>query len=375
MNRLCIFPVFSEDGKLDSSTLYLLNHVKTLFRKIVFVVNGELEEMGTAALCGFSDCVFFRPNEGYDAGAWQYALLHLLSQEELQEYDELFFLNDTCFGPVGSIDKAVEEMENRNLDLWGLTEYHLDEIPYNHIQSFFLCFSKHLFSSDVFWKYWEETEFNVHSKSFLIATFELELTHYFEERGFRTGAFSSDCGHSLYSNPIRFLEEGVPFVKKKSFNPSGHYITSAEYRKLMKRLSEIGYPVSVIREYMQKKKWDEGAFAEELPTPEQHKATEEVLKWVKKFDRVLFYGDTTEGSYIIRKADVKDKAFVISDGCYATDHIGEFPVIPASRVADDDSGLVIMLRPRHWKSITPVLQEKGIPSENIFYYWNGNEQD
>jgi rhamnosyltransferase len=66
--------------------------MRSLLAECCIVCNGYVNEEGRAWLKANSDYLFFRENDGYDAGAYQDVILNGLGISKLHGFDELVLL-------------------------------------------------------------------------------------------------------------------------------------------------------------------------------------------------------------------------------------------------------------------------------------------
>src|SRR6185312_11104150 len=160
--RLVLFVHFDANGSVDDADAYLLAALKNCSTMVMAASNGELTEAGETRLRASCSKVLRRPNVGYDFAAWR-DLLNGISDAELDNYDELLLVNNSCYGPVFPFAEAFDRMAQLDCDFWSLTSFTSIEdsrreeakvlpgktIPY-HLQSYFLVIRKTAFASEAF---------------------------------------------------------------------------------------------------------------------------------------------------------------------------------------------------------------------------------
>jgi rhamnosyltransferase len=110
MNRILLFVHYNKYGGLADYVLYMLEHIKRLFSRIVFISNSPLTDEHKAKLGSLCDKIMERENSGFDFGAWKDALLDE-GWDALSRYDNVTLMNDTWFGPLSDLDALYEKME------------------------------------------------------------------------------------------------------------------------------------------------------------------------------------------------------------------------------------------------------------------------
>ncbi|HEM5155487.1 TPA: alpha-L-Rha alpha-1,3-L-rhamnosyltransferase, partial [Streptococcus suis] len=96
---------------------------------------------------------------GYDFAAWKDGL-EFEGLDNLDNYDSVTVMNDTCFGPLWDLSTYYEKYElDVSIDFWGMTN-HAEVKGHNlyiaeHLQSYFISFKKRLVASSVFKEFWK----------------------------------------------------------------------------------------------------------------------------------------------------------------------------------------------------------------------------
>jgi rhamnosyltransferase len=117
-----------------------------------------------------------------------------------------------------------------------------------HIQSYFLCFKKTVVQSPVFYRFWDDVEYEIEVET-VIQKYKTLLTFILHKAGFsylvlfELQPTLQQLDPSLY-HPDICLKHNIPLVKVKSFLffPMPQYIT-----RLIQEKSD--YPVSLIYDY------------------------------------------------------------------------------------------------------------------------------
>jgi len=234
-NRVGIFAYYDADGIVDDYIPVLVGAVRPFCSYLLCVVNGELNEEGRQKLQAVSDEILLRPNEGLDITGYKEGLFHL--REKILQAEEVLFFNQTIFGPLTPLDEMFCEMNDRDLDFWGLTKYKglkadltdtiWNKVEYGylppHIQSFFFAVRGELLHAPVFWDYWETLPV-IHDYLEAVSYHEVKFTKYFEDQGYH-GEPYIDCtdweqytDYALMGMPAQIVQDKkCPFIKRKNF--------------------------------------------------------------------------------------------------------------------------------------------------------------
>ena len=234
MKRLGIFFFYDENGVADDYIDYLLKDMSRHLNQLVIVVNGLLTPDSRKKLKQYSDRLIVRENKGFDVWAYKEAI-EFVGWEEIYTFDELILFNFTNFGPIYPFQEMFSEMENRDLDFWGITKFHsrknkgyldkyicYDFLP-EHIQSHFIAVRGKMLKSYEFKQHWETMK-PVTCYAEAVGFHEAIFTQKFSDYGFRWDVYvNSDflkesCEYPLMWQPVELLKNSrCPIVKRRSF--------------------------------------------------------------------------------------------------------------------------------------------------------------
>lgn len=228
-SRLCIYVTYDKDETVDKYIGYILKELKICCDYLAVVCNTKQIKKGREYLEVYSDKIFFRNNNGYDAGAFKDALCNLLGWNKVLAYDELVLANDSFFGPFKSMQSVFEDMEKETVDFWGLTKHAAvkkeNEILKEHIQSYFLTIRSRMLHSDMFIRYWEDMPYYQNFND-VVQKHEVYFTDYFTRLGYRWGCLADMAPNDSEHSENNYMQYGYlqyeliakrnfPFLKKK----------------------------------------------------------------------------------------------------------------------------------------------------------------
>ena len=156
------------------------------------------------------DVVLVRHNEGYDFGSWQAGILYC--QRYLGTVSRLILANDSCYGPLYSLDNLFSRISASHADVIGLTDS--TAISY-HLQSYFVAYGRRILSSQVFWRFWEQIKIWP-TKVDLVRACEVGWSDILIKAGFKLEALylEGEHGNVTHTHWRELLEEHeFPFIK------------------------------------------------------------------------------------------------------------------------------------------------------------------
>lgn len=190
MKVLGIFVFYDRRKEVKKYVKFLIQEIKKYITDLIIVCNGEVSDLGKCFFEENAQNLLIRLNEGYDAGAYQDAILNYIGIEKIKGYDALLLFNNSFYGPIYPFEDMFVRMQRENWDFWGITAggYGVgNNTPY-HIQSYFIMISSRILRSCCFEEYWRTQE---KCKTFqdAVEKFELRFTNYFLENGFTCGTY------------------------------------------------------------------------------------------------------------------------------------------------------------------------------------------
>lgn len=240
--RLGIYFFYDPDGVVDDYVTEFLADMAPNLTDLVIVSNGDLSEEAIKRLWPFTDNLIARDNQGFDVGAYREAM-ESVGWDNLATYDEVILMNSTIMGPVYPFAEMFADMDQRDVDFWGITAHHAVEgdpfgflpdarIPW-HIQSHFMVFRRSLVSDPSFRRYWDELP-EIKSYNDSVAFHEISCTKHFNELGFKSEVYvdTTDLESFTY-HPISMVPRELvqnrrsPIFKRRSFFADYRHILSS----------------------------------------------------------------------------------------------------------------------------------------------------
>lgn len=223
--RLAIFAGFSGDCLISESCLYYVKELLTVVDNIIFVMDnplmpGEIDKIKPYVL--YAKAI---RHETYDFGSYKSGFVYAERNGFLNDVDELVICNDSCYGPIYSLDKVFLTMDKEVCDFWGITSS--NDINY-HLQSYFFVFKSKVFLSSVFAEFVHK--FTKQDCFFdYVNKYEIAFTKRLMDFGYIGKSYIrlpqevieehlkvSGCENPTIF-PVSLIQEGSPFIKKKVF--------------------------------------------------------------------------------------------------------------------------------------------------------------
>jgi lipopolysaccharide biosynthesis protein len=211
--RLFLFAAYSRDGTIDES---LIHYVKSLseFGDIVFVMDSDCTEIEQNKIKDFTIFASGTRHCEYDFGSYKRAFIWADKNLNLPDYDYLYLVNDSMYGPLFDLKPYFNKMENLQTDAFGIVKNPHSTSP--HIQSWFIGMRKTVFLSDWFRDHLLSVQHH-DSKGLITKLYEHGFTKKLIENNLSWDCLYSAYGRSIYNSPKRFFKQKMPFIKKLCF--------------------------------------------------------------------------------------------------------------------------------------------------------------
>jgi len=225
MNRILLYIHYNKFDEVSEHVLYQLEKIKPLFSRVILIANSHLEKnyMRKLEMIGITE-IIQRANIGFDFAAWRDGMEYV-GFDHLEKYDSVTLMNDTCIGPLWSLEPYFRSYESAiDCDFWGMTNFKKTKYFQEHVQSYFVSYSQSVVSSKVFQKFWMSIK-NFENVRQVIDRYETRLTSKLKKSGFNYQVVfntlhenSEEMVHPDFSyyRPFDILNHRVPFLKLKA---------------------------------------------------------------------------------------------------------------------------------------------------------------
>ena len=227
MNRILLYIHYNKFDEVSEHVLYQLEQIKPLFSRVILISNSRLEKnyMRKLEMIGITE-IIQRANIGFDFAAWRDGMEYV-GFDHLEKYDSVTLMNDTCIGPLWPLEPYFRSFESAiDCDFWGMTNFKKTKYFREHVQSYFVSYSREVVSSKVFKSFWMNVKSYDNVRQ-VIDNYETKFTSELKRTGFNyqvvfntLGEKSDDMLHPDFSyyRPFDILNHRVPFLKIKALH-------------------------------------------------------------------------------------------------------------------------------------------------------------
>ncbi|MES2439825.1 MAG: rhamnan synthesis F family protein [Verrucomicrobiota bacterium] len=208
--KIAIYAHFSSCDRIVTHAWPFLKELLKLDFKLIFVSNSAVCDADLNILKSLGVEIILRGNCGLDFGMWNAALKTI----NVSEVEELLLTNSSIIGPLAPLGPIFEQAKVWQCDFWGITDS-TELAP--HLQSYFIVLRKNVIESLAFERFWSSM-MPYHSKSQIIRSYEIGLTIWLEEQGFRWRALiSQESVWKICAQKRSMLKTGLDRILKRKW--------------------------------------------------------------------------------------------------------------------------------------------------------------
>lgn len=211
--RLFLFAGFDANGIIDDS-LILYVHALSKLGDVVLCMDSNCKKSEIAKLKSLVLHADGTRHGEYDFGSYKRAYIWARDNLNLSDYDFLYMVNDSVYGPLFPLKKYLEQMESANTDAFGLVKNAKSTHP--HIQSWFIGMRKTVFMSDWFDKFMLGIT-QLDSKGAVTKIYEHGFTKNLVAHNSTWMCLYDAHNRDIYNRIKKYYRIKMPFIKKAAF--------------------------------------------------------------------------------------------------------------------------------------------------------------
>jgi len=184
-NQVAVVSTFTPTGRPLTAIINLLQSLRSAGISAIVVDTSPNWVLGSHPdLARFASIYVRRSNVGWDFSSWIAVHTHPDLRGLIGDVSQLWWLNDSCYGPLTSMHEILHRADAESHDVWGLTSS--NQIK-PHLQSYLLKFSRRALDAGLIDKFIHEYPFPV-VKSDIILEGEVRMTQVAKSLGLSVGA-------------------------------------------------------------------------------------------------------------------------------------------------------------------------------------------
>jgi lipopolysaccharide biosynthesis protein len=211
--RLFLFAGFDKDNIIDDALVYYISKLSK-FGDVIVCIDSDCDDTQTDKLKPFTIHTIAKRHGEYDFGSYKRAFEYARNSDILKNYDYLYLVNDSVFGPLFDMGQIIKKIENSDSDSCCLVVS--KHKTHKFMESWFIRLNKKIFMSVWFDEFISSVQHEEY-KYLVTVKYEHGLTNVIKNNGCSWDGIYKFHGRFTYNNPKRLFKIGCPFVKKASF--------------------------------------------------------------------------------------------------------------------------------------------------------------
>jgi len=213
MKRLFLFAGYDKDGIIDDALIYYISKLNK-FGDIVLCMDSDCKKSEINKIKKYCLHVIAARHGEYDFGSYKRAYIWAHDNGILKNYDIMYIVNDSVFGPVLDIKNTFQQIENLNSDAVGLVvSVHK---THSFMESWFVGLHRKVFTSTWFYDFICGIS-HESRKSAITIKYEHGLSKLIKRNGCTWNGVYRIWGRYTYNHPKKLFRHGCPFIKRASF--------------------------------------------------------------------------------------------------------------------------------------------------------------
>ena len=210
MKRLFLMAAYDKRNEVSPALLHYLRSLSAC-GDVIFVADNELDDKELSRL---NDCTIARLAEShheYDFGSYKRGWALAAEQGILPQYDRLYLVNDSVYGPLYELESYLEQMEVPGSEATAFVYNPHHRNP--HLESWFMGFGKTVFLAPWFADFLRGVE-ALPDKREVCIRYENGLSERLLAQGFALLGLFTAHGRAVYNQPYALVRKGLPFFKR-----------------------------------------------------------------------------------------------------------------------------------------------------------------
>ena len=213
VKRLFLFAGYDTNGIIDNS---LILYVRALSKlgDVVLCMDSTCPAIQTKKLKPYVLHAAAKRHGEYDFGSYKRAYIWAREHLNLSDYDFVYMVNDSVYGPLFPLKPYLEKMEMAETDAFGLVKNTKRDHP--HIQSWFIGMRKSIFMSKWFDEFISGVR-KLESKGAITYEYEHGFSKKVIAHGGAWSCLYTAHNRDIYNKIKHYYSIKMPFIKKVAF--------------------------------------------------------------------------------------------------------------------------------------------------------------
>ena len=211
--RLFLFAGYDKSGCIDDALIHY-THSLSKFGDIVIFMDSDCDASELSKLKKYVLHASGKRHGEYDFGSYKRAYLWAIENLKISDYDFIYLVNDSVYGPLYDLKPYFDKMESGDCDAFGIVKNPHHDHP--HIQSWFVGLRKKVFFNTWFNNFMNDIT-KLSSKGEITRKYEHGLSKLITAHGHKWCCLYTVSGRGIYNKVKKLYCAKMPFMKKVAF--------------------------------------------------------------------------------------------------------------------------------------------------------------
>ncbi len=230
--RLFLIAGYDAKNCIDDALIYMLGTLSH-FGDIIFYADSNIPDAQLKKIRHHTIHAAATHHGEYDFGSYKRAYIYATDNNLIKNYEFVYFINDSVYGPLGDMTPIFNRLESSNWDAFGLVQNPHPTHP--HIQSWFIGCRPCVFTAPWFDEFFRRVT-RQKSKGDITRIYEQGFTRELISHNIAYGAPWICRGRTVYNQIKKLYKSHMPFVKKAAI-PRRHGALGRQFLYIITHIS------------------------------------------------------------------------------------------------------------------------------------------
>lgn len=217
VKRLFLFAGYDAHGHIDASVVYYVRALAQ-YGDVVIHMDNDCPDGSINKLTPYTIHAAAIRHGEYDFGSYKRAYIWAYENLNLNNYDFVYMVNDSVYGPLHDLGKTFSQLESTDTDAFGIVCNPNPDHP--HIQSWFIGMRPSIFSSHWFHDFITSVT-KQPDKGSVTQLYEQGFTALISANNKKWNCIYTIENRGIYNKIKKLYTRGMPFMKKVAFSRHG----------------------------------------------------------------------------------------------------------------------------------------------------------
>lgn len=209
--RLFLFAGYDKNNIIDDALVYYVSALSKL-GDVIFVGDSDFPPQELKKLKPYTTYATAMRHGEYDFGSYKRAYLY--AQDKLSQYDYIYMVNDSVYGPLFDLESTLTKLESFGTDVFGIVQSR--HKTYAPIESWFIGMRIKIAKTKWFYNFISGVQ-KQDSKENVTIAYENGFTDLLLAHDVDFKCLIKIHGRATYNKPLKLFYMGNPFIKKNCF--------------------------------------------------------------------------------------------------------------------------------------------------------------